>query len=119
MKVVNTIAVSDFAAKTLNTREAARAILALVEEMPCKVNEIDFAGIEFMSRSFADEFHKEKIRLQEKFLIRIDILNAATEVVQILHRVANTQDVKERKKFEVPVYKFREPEFVYNYLLSI
>lgn len=117
--ILNTIVIRDFAADTLNTREAAREILRLIETNPCEVNEIDFTGVEFMSRSFADEFHKEKIRLQEKYSIKIIIVNAVEEITEMLHRVANTQNVTERKKSDVPVFKFKEPAYLYNYLQTI
>jgi len=119
MKASQTIQITDFLQDSLNTREAVHEISKLIEANPCQVVELDFTGVDFMSRSFADELHKEKIRLQKEYAVRIDILNANEEVMAILEVVARTQNKQEKKAVEVPVYKFSNPELVFNYLLTI
>ena len=80
-----------FSHHDLVTREAATAIMQSVKEHPCDVVNLDFAGIDFISRSFADQFHKEKMLLWENGEKEIIVLNAHNDVFQMFNAVANTQ----------------------------
>ena len=52
--------------------------------------EIDFSGIDFISRSFADQFHKNKIDFIEKKNIEIVVVNCKEEVFDMFQEVART-----------------------------
>jgi len=119
MKAVYTISITDILGKILNTREAVQEITKVVESGLCQVIELDFTNVEFMSRSFADEFHKERLRLIQNHNVAIDILNAPEEVIRILQAVEKTQNKAEREMQEVQVFKFSNPELIKDYFLSI
>jgi len=44
-----------------------------------------------MSRSFADQFHKERLVFQTKNNCLIELKNADVQVLELLHAVSNTQ----------------------------
>lgn len=119
MKAVFQISVSEQIGKLLNTREAATMLLDVVRESKCSVIELDFTSVEFMSRSFADQFHKDKIELQNKLNVSIDIVNANEEIINILQTVSRTQVKSNREFEEVQIFKFSNTQLISDYLLSI
>lgn len=89
------IKVTDILPPTLDTRESATRLVNILKEEG-KLNskiEIDFSGVIFMSRSFADQFHKD-LYVDEQHL-NLDIKNASFDVISMLRAVSNTQ--KKRK----------------------
>lgn len=75
---------------TLDTRESASKLVDMIkEEGECKV-ELDFTDIIFMSRSFADQFHKELY--SSDHTIDISIKNADVSILDMLRAVSNTQN---------------------------
>ena len=119
MKAVLHISVYEEMSNLLNTREAVTHLSDLIRTNPCKVIELDFTNVEFMSRSFADQFFKEKIQLQSEFNLTIEIINANEEIIKILRAVSNTQNKKEREFISIPVYKFSNPKLLSEYLFAI
>ncbi len=119
MKAIFQISVSEQVGKLLNTREAATMLLDVVRETKCSVIELDFMYVEFMSRSFADQFHKEKIELQNTLNVSIDIVNANEEIINILQTVSRTQVKSNREFEEVQIFKFSNTQLISDYLLSI
>jgi hypothetical protein len=113
------IIVTEEFGKLLNTREAASELINLVSDVNSSDTEIDFTGVEFMSRSFADQFHKEleQIRLEKQQ--RIEILNAAEPVIRMLKAVAVTQNSTDRDYIALPVLKFTDHKLLRDYLLSL
>lgn len=119
MKAVFQISVSEQIGKLLNTREAVSMLLDVVRDSKCSVIELDFTSVEFMSRSFADQFHKDKIALQNELNISIDIVNANEEIIHILQTVSRTQVKSNREFEEVLIFKFSNTQMLSDYLLSI
>jgi anti-anti-sigma regulatory factor len=119
MKAVFQISVSEQIGKLLNTREAATLLLDVVRESKCSVIELDFTSVEFMSRSFADQFHKDKIEFQNKLNVSIDIVNTNEEIINILQTVSRTQVKSIREFAEVQIFKFSNTQLISDYLLSI
>lgn len=119
MKAILNISVFEEIGHILNTREAAVQLTDLIRENPCEVIELDFTDVEFMSRSFADQFIKEELQLKAKFNIAIDIINANEEVINILNVVCNTQHKTKRGFSPIPVYKFSNPQLLSDYLFAI
>ena len=119
MKAVYHISINEVIGKYLNTREAVSEISKLIQSDPCQVIELDFTDVEFMSRSFADEFHKERIRLQNEFNLQIEIHNANQEIMVILQAVSKTQNNPDRPLVDILSFRFSKPEMLSNYLLSI
>ena len=119
MKAILNISVFEEIDSLLNTREAAIQLADLIRDNPCKIIELDFTNVEFMSRSFADQFIKEELQLKEELNVCIEIINANEEIIKILNIVSNTQHKTSREFFSIPVYKFSNPQLLSDYLFAI
>lgn len=76
---------------TLDSREAATRLADILREYSGdKQIVLDFSGIEFMSRSFADQFHKE-LYLRDEDSVEIVIKNAEASIIRMLDAVSKTQ----------------------------
>ncbi|MGP8214013.1 MAG: STAS domain-containing protein [Bacteroidia bacterium] len=103
---------------SLNTREAAVGLCKVINNIGSVNVEIDLAGVEFMSRSFADQFYKERQQLREKG-ISVFLVNADEEVQRMLEAVSRTQAKKDRNFDDIRVLRFSNMKDVSNFLLSI
>jgi hypothetical protein len=119
MKAVLHIPVYEEMGNLLNTREAAIQFMKVIRDNPCNVVELDFNKVEFMSRSFADQFVKEKSLLQKDLNVSIQIINANEEIIKILSIVSKTQNKKDREFISIPVYKFSDSKLLSDYLFAI
>jgi len=119
MGVVSHISVFEKLGQLLNTREAATDLLNYVRKSSCRVVELNFSNVDFMSRSFADQLYKEQQELQNKSNIAIHFVDANEEIINIIRTVKLTQYVIDRKFVQLPVYKFTDFSKVKDYLLSI
>lgn len=104
---------------TLHTRPAAKQLLEVVANDPCDHIELDFAEVDYISRSFADEFHAEKMKLVEATGKAILVMNANEEVVRMLQAVAKTQHKDHRSYEHMPVYHYTDWKNLDRFLLSI
>jgi hypothetical protein len=93
--------------------------LELVEKDPCQKIDLDFSNVEYISRSFADQFHADKIKLAIEQQKSIIVTNANEEVINMLQIVAKTQNKIYRGYSNLPVYKYSTWNQLENYLLSI
>ena len=83
MNCLHPILVSEyFNQNNLVTREYATLLIEKVMNAPCDVIELDFSNITFISRSFADQFHKEKVSLWESGKKEIHVINAERDVCE-------------------------------------
>jgi hypothetical protein len=91
--IVTDINLLEILPKTLDTRESSTHLFGLLETNYNKSSfiKLNFSGIEFMSRSFADQFHKERLKFQSINNSLIELKNANQQIVEILHAVSNTQ----------------------------
>lgn len=122
MEATNTIRVSEICGTDLISRESAQELSASIDLSTCTVCnefELDFSTVEFMSRSFADQFHKERLRLQEEHVCEIHVVNANMEVLEMLSAVAKTQQASERKSAHIPVSRFSDVKSLSEYLLAL
>jgi hypothetical protein len=114
------IKILDFLNKTLDTRESASRLFSQIKSSHCNCSklEIDFSGVEFMSRSFADQFHKERILFQRDNNCNISFKNADYQIIDILNAVANTQT--DRKPFitNYQLYTFNDLKKMDNYIFA-
>ena len=94
--------------ETLNTRDSATLLFDIILHEDAKNVVFDFSNVVFMSRSFADQFHKERMKLKDKKGLFIQIKNASDEVRKMLVTVENTQSKKNRFYRELPVFTFSE-----------
>ena len=118
MNSVQKIVVSENAKNFLITREAAVSIFSNINGNQNNI-EFDFENVEFMSRSYADQFYKLKTNFEQNQNARIQIVNANEEVINMLQIVAQTQNLTERKFEQVPIFKFSKIEMLSDYLFSI
>lgn len=118
MNSVQKIVVSENAKNFLISREAAVSIFSNINGNQNNI-EFDFENVEFMSRSYADQFYKLKTNFEQNQNARIQIVNANEEVINMLQIVAQTQNLTERKFEQVPIFKFSKIEMLSDYLFSI
>jgi len=114
-----TISVYELLGKTIHTREAADQLLQIVQANYCQTIELDFSGVEYMSRSFADQFHGNKLKLAQELQKKIIVANADDEIISMLQAVARTQNKIHRGYTDIPVYKYSNWKQLENFLLSI
>jgi hypothetical protein len=112
------IQVAELLGKTIHTREAATQLLNVVVADPCSKIELDFSDVDYISRSFADQFHSDKLQLIITSGKQIIVTNANEEVVNMLQAVAKTQN-KSYHSRSLPVFKYSNWNQLENFLLSI
>lgn len=90
---------------TISTREAARFVLKKINEAYSKEKvksiTVNFAKIEFISRSFADEFLKVKEKLEKQKKIAIRFIYMKKIVIDILKSVSRTQKGKPKRILKI------------------
>lgn len=80
--------------------------------------ELDFSSVEYISRSFADQFHFDKMNCAINLQKTIIVANARETVVNMLQAVAKSQNASGRKLERVPVYKYSSQRQLEDFLLS-
>jgi len=115
-----TISVAKLLGKTIHTRDASRQLLDFIAENPCMKVELDFLDVDYISRSFADEFHANKIKLASELQKSIILTNANDEVINMFQSVARTQNKRFKEDTATrPIYKYSSWSQLESYLLSI
>ena len=71
-----------------------------------------------MSRSFPDQFHKERMKLKEEHGLMIDLKDASESIRKMLVTVESTQNKRKRFYTELPVFRFSY-ERIEEYLRSM
>lgn len=104
---------------SIHTREAVAILMNAIEDDFCSDIELDFSGVDFISRSFADQFHHEKVQFAQTHGKRIIVTNADEAVMSMLQAVAKTQKANNREYQRIPVYKYSDMATLKNFLLSI
>lgn len=106
---------------TLDSRDEAIRLFELLKSNYPEFKEItlDFTSIDFMSRSFADQFHKERLKWAQQDNVKILITNAPIQVIDILHAVSKTQNGTNRVMQDLPVYAFSKSDQLSHYLQAI
>jgi hypothetical protein len=72
-------------------RNSANLLFADVSDGVCEVV-LDFTGVVFISRGFADELHQERLSMQRDRNVAVTIENANADIVATLAAVARTQE---------------------------
>ncbi len=102
----------------LDSREAAIRLAEMVREYSGdKQIELDFSGIEFMSRSFADQFHKE-LCLRDEDAFEIVIKNADAAIIRMLDAVSKTQTKRKAVKKTHQVVSFNDLKQMESFVMS-
>ncbi len=112
LKLINVLPV------TLDSREAAARFADIVREYSGdKQIELDFSGVEFMSRSFADQFHKE-LYLHEEDSVEIVIKNADATIIRMLDAVSKTQTKRKAVKKTHQVASYNDLKQMESFVMS-
>jgi len=120
MKCTSQISVSNFFHKdSLVTREVASLLMKKISECPWEKVHVDFSGITFISRSFADQFHKEKIDLFENGEKEVICDNMLHDVKEMFKAVCKTQEAWDREYNLYPVLHFTTRRSLIDYLQSV
>jgi len=104
--ITSEIKVAEILSSTLDSREAATRLVKVIKEegkLNSKV-EIDFTDTIFMSRSFADQFHKDLYADEEK--LNIGFKNANHDILLMLRAVSGTQTQRKAVKRNYKVLSF-------------
>ncbi len=121
MSADKNINVKDILGSTLNAREALYEIFKGIDFNNIKAVHIDFTGVEFMSRSFADEFFKYRQTLESEKNIKFILINSNKDISNILKAVSNsnTEGNLKRKFNKFNHIQFTNQEALSNYLLTL
>jgi hypothetical protein len=119
MNCTATISVSESIGTMVHTREASSILMKLIEKEPCNYIELDFLNVEYISRSFADQFYIDKVNYAHHLKKNLVVSNANDEVMHMLHAVAKTQHKKMNTAISIPVYKYSSQSQLDDFLLSI
>ena len=110
---------SFFESSSLNTRdEASKLFSYLANDSSSKKVIFDFANIQFVSRSFADEFQKALTFLTNNENVSIEIINANSDIIEMLQAFSRTQNTVKRSFNNLPVYSFADSISLNKFLYS-
>ena len=112
--------IKDVLGNTLNTRDEASKLMRHIQQEDAATKDIvlDFRNVDFMSRSFADQFYKEQQSYIKAANVRIQITDADIQIIDVLQAVSKTQKV-ERSFTEYPVFTFANEDVLMDYLQAI
>ncbi len=119
---VSEINLLDILPNTLDTREASTRLFEFLESNNNNTPTIklNFSSIEFMSRSFADQFHKERLAFQTKNNCLIELKNADVQIIEILHAVSNTQKTRSSiDNSNISILTFSNSEQLEEYMFAL
>ncbi len=103
----------------LNTREAAILLYRSIVNLNASDVEVDFTDVFSMSRSFADQFHKERQKLRNESNVSVFLVNANKNIEKMLEVVNRTQVKQDRKFNDIQVLRFSNIKDVSSLLHSI
>lgn len=111
------VAVRERVGSNPNYRNSASV---LFDNVPEQVEEVilDFSGVEFISRGFADELHKERLRLQAERNVHVVLEEVGEEVQRMMNTVARTQRAGNRSELRLPVIRITSASQLENLLLG-
>jgi hypothetical protein len=118
MNCYSTIRVYELFGSSIHTREASSILMHRVQNDPCDHIELDFSSVDYISRSFADQFHFDQIKLTNELQKTIIIANASDAVTNMLQVIAKSENNINRKTEKVPVYKYSSQHQLENFLLG-
>lgn len=119
MNCTTTISVFEILGALVHTRESSKILMNLVEQDQCNNIEFDFAEVEYISRSFADQFFADKMDCAITLKKNIIVLNANETVINMINAVSRTQDKLPGALLNIPIYKYSSKSQLENFLLSI
>ncbi|MCO6481275.1 MAG: DUF4325 domain-containing protein [Flavobacteriales bacterium] len=117
MRSSTVIVVKDKVGSNPNYRNSADVLFASV---PAYTEEVvlDFSGVEFISRGFADELHKARIRFQDERNLPVVLEQLNEEVQHMLSAVARTQNGSTPLRVDIPVIRVNSVDELDRMLLG-
>ena len=119
MEKAKKILVSEERRCFLISREAVDILFLKLTNSIATEIQLDFMNVEFISRSYADQFYKSKLDFEKKYSISIYIVNANEDIINMFHAVSKTQHQSDRSFEKTPVYTFSNLDKFSEYLFSI
>jgi hypothetical protein len=116
------VSVKQLIGNTLNTRDEAQKLFTQLVAHNGHTSRVtlNFTDVDFMSRSFADEFYKLKIKRNiDNNKDDINIENANLQIIDILNAVARTQKSRELKDPGRISLSFTDRQQFSDYLQSL
>lgn len=103
---------------TLDTREGATRLAEIIKADLADDNKVDldFHGVIFMSRSFADQFHKDL--LSGNHAVDLEIKNAETGIIEMLETVSKTQNSRKAINKSYRILSFNSMDKLRDYSFS-
>ena len=110
------ISVFESLGNQLSSREQADLLYKAIKQYAEKVI-LDFREVDFMSRSFADQFYKEFLRLNKEMLITV--VNSNQSISDTINAVSRTQYGAKRDRISFKMQSFVDKDKLKRYLESI
>ena len=115
----STILVHEILGSSIQTREASSVLMNRVKNNSSNNIEFDFTSVEYISRSFADQFYFDKNKYSTELQKNIIVSNVSDNIVKMLQAVAKSQNSVNRNLVSnVPVYKYSSYSQLESFLLS-
>jgi hypothetical protein len=118
MNCSSTIPVYELLGSSIHTREASSFLKQLVESNPCDHIELDFSHVDQISRAFADQLYFDKFNVVKNTHKTISISNASENVVNMFRAVEKSQNIVDRKVYNIPIYRYASHNQLQNFLLG-
>ncbi|MFV0606009.1 MAG: hypothetical protein ACK5NK_09235 [Niabella sp.] len=112
------IPVSEILSTNIHTRESSAILMHAIDNSFCEIIDLDFQDVTYISRSFADQFHFDKMQLVKCTAKKIFVINANDQVINMLQSVSKTQN-KEIQLKETQIRSFSSFSSLKTYLLSL
>lgn len=120
MTTITEIKLGDFFGKSLDTRESVTFLIDKIEKESDRAEGseivLDFSGIEFMSRSFADELHKRINREGSRWSFIFE--NLSLDLKNLLKIVEKTQTSRKKARIHSSVYVVNDLTKLKDYTFS-
>ncbi|WP_270089108.1 STAS-like domain-containing protein [Sphingobacterium sp. SYP-B4668] len=114
------IKLKDLFNKSLDTRESVNFLMNHIEKEldkeDCYDIILDFTGIEFMSRSFADELHKQIN--SDTFKRSFTFENMPVGMIELLKIIEKTQTSRTKRELKSSVFVVKDISIIKDYTFS-
>lgn len=110
------VLVFDLFGRSLSSREQADQLYGRIRTLLPPVA-IDFSGVEFVSRSFADQFYKRFLELNKVMFVQV--VNGNQVVSDLLSAVTRTQNGNKSERIDYQIQTFQDKNKLREYLVSI
>lgn len=119
MTTVADIRLKDLFNKSLDTRESVNFLMNHIEKELDKEDYdivLDFTGIEFMSRSFADELHKQIN--SDTFKRSFTFENIPVSMIELLKIIEKAQTSRKKRELKSSVFVVKDISIIKDYTFS-